>query len=86
VVSAGHKWAGLATIAPEGLVGMALVIRELGSGSRDVVESGLQKAGIRLGSLRIMMELDSTEAILTPIEAGLRLRLGMGAGPKSRGA
>jgi len=71
VAPAGHEWAGLGTIAPEGLVGMPLVMRELGSGSRHVVESALQKAGIRLGSLRIVMELDSTEAILSCIEAGL---------------
>jgi DNA-binding transcriptional LysR family regulator len=71
VVPAGHEWAGLGTIAAEDLVGVPLVMRELGSGSRQVVESGLQKAGIRLGSLRIVMELDSTEAILSCIEAGL---------------
>jgi DNA-binding transcriptional LysR family regulator len=71
VVPAGHEWAGLGTIGPEALVGMPLVMRELGSGSRHVVEDGLQKAGIRLGSLRIAMELDSTEAILSCIEAGL---------------
>ena len=71
VVPAGHEWAGLGLIAPEALVGAPLVMRELGSGSRHVVESGLQKAGLRLGSLRIVMELDSTEAILSCIEAGL---------------
>jgi len=71
VVPAGHEWAGLGTIAPEALVGAPLVMRELGSGSRHVVENALQKAGLRLGSLRIVMELDSTEAILACIEAGL---------------
>ena len=58
-------------IAPEALVGAPLVMRELGSGSRHVVENAMQKAGLRLGSLRIVMELDSTEAILSCIEAGL---------------
>jgi DNA-binding transcriptional LysR family regulator len=71
VVPAGHEWAGLGMITPETLVGAPLVIRELGSGSRHVVENALQKAGLRLGSLRIVMELDSTEAILSCIEAGL---------------
>ncbi|MDR3698463.1 MAG: LysR substrate-binding domain-containing protein [Candidatus Sulfopaludibacter sp.] len=71
VVPADHEWAGLGTVAPEALAGAPLVIRELGSGSRHILESGLQKAGIRLGSLRIVMELDSTEAILSCIEAGL---------------
>ena len=71
VVPAGHDWAGHGTIAPEALVGAPLVMRELGSGSRHVVENALQKAGLRLGSLRIVMELDSTEAILACVEAGL---------------
>lgn len=71
VVPAGHEWAGLGMIEPEALAEAPLVMRELGSGSRHVVENGLQKAGLRLGTLRIVMELDSTEAILSCIEAGL---------------
>ncbi len=71
VVPAGHEWAGIGVIAAEALVEAPLVMRELGSGSRHVVEDGLQRAGLRLGSLRIVMELDSTEAILSCIEAGL---------------
>jgi DNA-binding transcriptional LysR family regulator len=71
VVPAGHEWTGLGVLAPESLLGAPLVMRELGSGSRQVVENGLQKAGLRIGSLRIVMELDSTEAILSCIEAGL---------------
>jgi DNA-binding transcriptional LysR family regulator len=71
VVPAGHEWAGLGMIAPEELVGAPIVARERGSGSRQVVEDALQKAGLRLGSVRIVMELDSTEAILSCIEAGL---------------
>jgi DNA-binding transcriptional LysR family regulator len=35
------------------------------------VERGLQKAGLRLGGLRIIMELDSTEAIISCVEEGL---------------
>jgi DNA-binding transcriptional LysR family regulator len=46
-------------------------MRERGSGSRYVVERALQKAGLRLGGLRIVMELDSTEAILSCVEEGL---------------
>jgi LysR family transcriptional regulator, transcriptional activator of the cysJI operon len=71
VVPSGHEWAGQSTIAVEKILEVPLVIREHGSGTRHVVEQGLQKAGIRLGSLRVVMELDSTEAILSCIEAGL---------------
>jgi DNA-binding transcriptional LysR family regulator len=70
-VPATHEWAGLSGIAPEKLLTVPLVMREPGSGSRHVVEKGLQEAGLRLRSLRIAMELDSTEAILSCIEAGL---------------
>jgi DNA-binding transcriptional LysR family regulator len=70
-VPAGHEWAGLGSIAPEKLLEAVLVMRERGSGSRHVVEQALQKAGLRLGSLRVAMELDSTEAILSCVEAGL---------------
>jgi DNA-binding transcriptional LysR family regulator len=71
VVPSSHEWAGLTTIPVEKIVGAPLVMREHGSGTRRVIEHGLHEAGIRLGSLRIVMELDSTEAILSCIEAGL---------------
>ena len=70
-VPASHEWADAGVIAAEKLTGASFIIRELGSGSRHVVEAGLQQAGVRLNSLRIVMELDSTEAILSCIEAGL---------------
>jgi DNA-binding transcriptional LysR family regulator len=66
-----HEWAGLGFVDPQKLLTVPLVMREPGSGSRHVVEKGLQEAGLRLRSLRIAMELDSTEAILSCIEAGL---------------
>jgi LysR family transcriptional regulator, transcriptional activator of the cysJI operon len=68
VVPAAHEWASLGVISPEGLIGAPLVMRERGSGSRHIVENGLQIAGLRLQSLRIVMELDSTEAILSCTE------------------
>ena len=48
-----------------------LVLRESGSGTRRVVEDALRKAGVALRGLRIVMELDSTEAIKSGVEAGL---------------
>ena len=70
-VPAGHEWAEAKVIPAEQLQQVPFIIRERGSGSRHVVEAGLLKAGVRLSSLRIAMELDSTEAILSCIEAGL---------------
>lgn len=51
--------------------GVSLLMREHGSGSRRVVERALEKAGYKLKSFSKVMELDSTEAIKSAVEAGL---------------
>jgi DNA-binding transcriptional LysR family regulator len=55
----------------EQLLSSSLLMREQGSGSRRVVETALEKAGCRLKSFRTVMNLDSTEAIKSAVEAGL---------------
>jgi DNA-binding transcriptional LysR family regulator len=46
-------------------------MRERGSGTRHVIELALQRQGIKRKSLQIVMELDSTEAIKSAVDAGL---------------
>ena len=53
------------------LTASTLLLREHGSGSRQVVVSALEKAGLKLKSFRKVMELDSTEAIKSAVEVGL---------------
>ena len=48
-----------------------LLMREQGSGSRRVVEKALEKAGFKLKSFKRVIDLDSTEAIKSAVEAGL---------------
>ena len=48
-----------------------LLMREQGSGSRRVVETALEKAGFKLKSFQKVIDLDSTEAIKSAVEAGL---------------
>lgn len=73
VVSPNHAWAARRGrwITPEELTKVPLLMRERGSGSRRVVERALRKAGISLRLLQVAMELDSTEAILSGVEAEL---------------
>ncbi len=70
VAPAGHEWTehpiSIATVAMG-----PLLMREQGSGSRRVVEQALEHAGLRLRDLRIPMTLDSTEGLLSAVEAGL---------------
>jgi len=53
------------------LLESTLLMREHGSGSRRVVETNLEKANFKLKSFKKVMDLDSTEAIKSAVEAGL---------------
>ena len=53
------------------LLASNLLMREQGSGSRRVVETALEKASLRLKLFKSVMNLDSTEAIKSAVEAGL---------------
>jgi DNA-binding transcriptional LysR family regulator len=70
VVPAGHEWAD-EEIDVEELQQAKLVTRELGSGSRRIVEQAFEKAGLDLKKLRLVMTFDSTEGLLSAVEAGL---------------
>ena len=67
----GHEWAETGLLDPARLEGTPLILREHGSGTRDVVERALRKAGLGLKKLRVVMELDSTEAVKSAVRAGL---------------
>lgn len=55
------------------LLASNLLMREQGSGSRRVVETALEKAGVKLKAFRRVMDMDSTESIKSAVEAGLGL-------------
>jgi len=71
IVPGSHEWADLTSLSSEDLTGVPLLMRERGSGSRRVIESALSAVGLRLKSLNVTMELDSTEAIKSAAESGL---------------
>ena len=60
-----------ARFSPQQLLASSLLMREQGSGSRRVVETALEKAGFKLKDFKSVMDLDSTEAIKSAVEAGL---------------
>lgn len=70
VVPASHEWADH-DIDIEALKDASLLMREFGSGSRRVVENALARGGLKRKYLRVRMELDSTEGLLSAVEAGL---------------
>jgi DNA-binding transcriptional LysR family regulator len=71
IVSPNHVWARRKGIAAGELAKASLLLRERGSGSRRVVERALKMAGLPMRMLQLTMELDSTEAIISGVEAEL---------------
>ena len=70
VVAATHAWAGK-TVTLADMRKAPLLLRERGSGTREIVEEALQSAGLKPGALNVRMALSSIEAILACVEQGV---------------
>ena len=70
VVPASHEWADH-EIELDTLRDAPLLMREFGSGSRRVIENALTQAGLARKDIKTRLELDSTEGLLSAVEAGL---------------
>lgn len=72
LVPASHEFAERATVDPFEVTAAPLLMRERGSGTRQIIEMALERQHhIRRSALNVVMELDSTEAIKSAVEAGL---------------
>jgi len=70
VVPAGHRWAGKIIDVIE-LAEEKYIIREEGSGTRRSIEGILKKSGFALEKIEVEMELGSTRAVISAVQAGL---------------
>lgn len=68
---ANHPWKDRESITVQDLQGAPFLLRERGSGTRRVLEEALHKAGLETNDLEEVMELDSSEAIISSVESGL---------------
>ena len=57
------RYGTLESVTPEELRGLPLVLREKGSGTREIIEKVLSRRGLSIGDLNVVIELSSTEAI-----------------------
>jgi DNA-binding transcriptional LysR family regulator len=71
MVPPAHEWSVQGFVDPHELKQERLLMRERGSGTRRVIEMALQKHGVKPKDLHLAMEVDSTEGIITAVEAGL---------------
>lgn len=69
-VPPGHEWAGLRAVTLAQLATAPILMRERGSGTREVIERALEAAGLAPRDLTLVLEVNSTEAMLGAIEAG----------------
>ncbi len=70
VVGRNHPWKGRTRISPEDLLTVPFVLREAGSGTRQVFEDALRTAGVNPALLHVFLALPSNEAVLSAVAAG----------------
>ncbi|WP_134702025.1 selenium metabolism-associated LysR family transcriptional regulator [Ammoniphilus sp. YIM 78166] len=63
------------SITPYELFSLPLILREPGSGTRQVIEESLDKLDLDPGKLHIVMELGNTEAVKAAVETGMGLSI-----------
>jgi DNA-binding transcriptional LysR family regulator len=73
IAPAGHPLTNRETVHPPDLVHEQFVMREQGSGTRLVVQERLAQAGLNFNDLKVVMELGSSRAVITAVEAGMGL-------------
>ena len=71
VCAPGHPLAKLPSVAPKTLTEHAYISREPGSGTREVIDHYLQKAGVAPDTMQVVMELGSPEALKGLVATGL---------------
>lgn len=75
IVPQGHPLADQSEVALSDALGYPFVLREQGSGTRRVMEEQLVAKGLDPGAMRIVMELGSTGAVKSAVEAGLGITI-----------
>ncbi len=71
VCAPSHVLAAQKVILPQALTGHAYISREPGSGTREVIDHFLEKAGLTRDSLQVVMEASSPESLKGLVATGL---------------
>ncbi len=75
IVPTDHPLAAKSSVTLQEIAGEKLIWRSVGSGTRVILEESLSKAGLSIDKLNIVMELGSTGAVVTAVEAGLGISI-----------
>lgn len=72
IVARQHPWAGRSSITMDDLRREPLIVRESGSGTRQVLESAIATKGLRLqDAFHIVAEIGNTAGVIAGIKSGL---------------
>lgn len=71
MVPASHALAGKKSTPIKAVLDQVFIMREPGSGSRKTFERALKVASLKPGDIKISMELDSNQAVISAVEANL---------------
>ena len=71
IVRPDHRWAKKPVLKAAELVQESILLREVGSGMRRFVEEYLERNGVLRQQLRTTVDMNSTEGIISAVEAGL---------------
>ena len=72
IAAAGHPAARAGALQARDLLALPFIMREPGSGTRDVIEAALARKGLRIAPI---MSLGSTEAVKNAVASGLGVAL-----------
>lgn len=71
IVPPNHRWANKTMLRAAEIVQEPILLRESGSGMRRFVEDYLEQNGVLRQQLHTTVDMNSTEAIISAVEAGL---------------
>jgi DNA-binding transcriptional LysR family regulator len=71
IVKPDHRWTKKPFVNAADLVQEPILLREVGSGMRHFVEDYLERNGILRQQLQTFLDINSTEGIISAVEAGL---------------
>ncbi|MFA5866678.1 MAG: selenium metabolism-associated LysR family transcriptional regulator [Actinomycetota bacterium] len=71
MVPASHALAGRKSAPIKAVLDQTFIMREPGSGTRKTFERSLKDAGLKPNDIKISMELDSNQAVISAVEANL---------------
>lgn len=75
IVPVDHPWAKREFISVDNLLSQPFILRESGSGTRDIMEKKLNEHSIYINDLQVAMELGSTQAIKEAVSVGLGISI-----------